>query len=164
MKHNVVRLESIEIRNFKNVKCGSLSFENTRKPYSASILGLYGQNGSGKTALIDALSLLKHLLMGQQIPPKFAECINVDSTQASFCFSFQGPLQRARANGVLLSPIRAASAKTPMKGAANMEQAPKWKVTVFNEVLSASFKSDGQKKQVFTPGQYADRRRVPAGV
>ena len=28
MKHNVVRLESIEIRNFKNVKRGSLSFEN----------------------------------------------------------------------------------------------------------------------------------------
>ena len=60
MKHNVVRLESIEIHNFKNVKYGSLNFENTRKPYSASILGLYGQNGSGKTALIDALSLLKH--------------------------------------------------------------------------------------------------------
>src|SRR5699024_8334978 len=89
MKHNVVRLESIEIRNFKNVKRGSLSFENTRKPYSASILGLYGQDGSGKTALIDALSLLKHLLMGQQIPPKFAECINVDATQASFCFHFK---------------------------------------------------------------------------
>ena len=44
MKHNVVRLESIEIRNFKNVKRGSLSFENTRKPYSASILGQDGFN------------------------------------------------------------------------------------------------------------------------
>ena len=149
MKHNVVRLESIEIRNFKNVKRGSLSFENTRKPYSASILGLYGQNGSGKTALIDALSLLKHLLMGQQIPPKFAECINVDSTQASFCFHFkvrcnaQEPMECAVAYSCSIR-------KDADESAANMEQAPKWKVTVFDEVLSASFKSDGQKSR-FSP-------------
>ena len=149
MKHNVVRLESIEIRNFKNVKRGSLSFENTRKPYSASILGLYGQNGSGKTALIDALSLLKHLLMGQQIPPKFAECINVDSTQASFCFHFkvrcnaQEPMECAVAYSCSIR-------KDTDESAANMEQAPKWKVTVFDEVLSASFKSDGQKSR-FSP-------------
>ena len=57
-----VRIESVQIENFKNIVRGSLSFENTRKPYRASILGLYGQNGSGKTALIDAVSLLHHAL------------------------------------------------------------------------------------------------------
>ena len=55
MERTVVRLERILIENFKNVKRGSLDFANTRKPYRASILGLYGQNGSGKTALIDAM-------------------------------------------------------------------------------------------------------------
>ncbi|MBQ8589988.1 MAG: AAA family ATPase, partial [Firmicutes bacterium] len=58
MNNYFVRLESIELQNFKNVKHGYLTFSNTRKPYKASILGLYGQNGSGKTALIDAVSLL----------------------------------------------------------------------------------------------------------
>ena len=39
MKSNVVRLKGIKIWNFKNVGYGELSFENTRKPYAASILG-----------------------------------------------------------------------------------------------------------------------------
>ena len=69
MKTKTVRLTRIEITDFKNVEHGILSFENTRKSYSASILGLYGQNGSGKTALIDALSLLKYALTGQSLPP-----------------------------------------------------------------------------------------------
>ena len=55
MKRAIVRIESIEIQNFKNVKYGVLDFVNNRKNYNSSVLGLYGQNGSGKTALIDAL-------------------------------------------------------------------------------------------------------------
>lgn len=43
---NIVRIESITIQNFKNIKNGYLSFENSKKNYAASILGLYGQNGS----------------------------------------------------------------------------------------------------------------------
>lgn len=52
MKSAVVRLESLSTENFKNVKVGQLSFANGRKAYKTSVLGLYGQNGSGKTALI----------------------------------------------------------------------------------------------------------------
>lgn len=40
------RLSGIEIYNFKNIKSAKLDFKN-------SMLGLYGENGSGKTALID---------------------------------------------------------------------------------------------------------------
>ena len=89
MKDITVRLESIEIRNFKNVAYGALNFTNPRRACSASILGLYGQNGSGKTALIDTVSLLKHLLMGQTIPAKYADCIHVDAPSASFRFCFK---------------------------------------------------------------------------
>ena len=67
---------------------GSLSFENPRKKFRASVLGLYGQNGSGKTALIDALELLKLALCGKQIPEKFADFINIDSDVATFNFEF----------------------------------------------------------------------------
>ena len=59
MDSSVVRLDGIRINNFKNVCDGELHFTNSRKNYRASIVGLYGQNGSGKTALIDALSMLK---------------------------------------------------------------------------------------------------------
>ena len=39
------RVSGIEIYNFKNIKSAKLDFKN-------SMLGLYGENGSGKTALI----------------------------------------------------------------------------------------------------------------
>lgn len=32
------------------------------------IVGIYGQNGSGKTALVEALDILKHTLSGLEIP------------------------------------------------------------------------------------------------
>ena len=79
MSNSIVRIKSITIKNFKNVIEGKISFENNRKNYKASILGLYGQNGSGKTALIDALSLLKYILSGQSVPCQYADCINVGS-------------------------------------------------------------------------------------
>ena len=88
MKPTSVRITGITIHNFKNVIEGSLSFENIRKNYRASIVGLYGQNGSGKTALIDALELLKYALCGRTIPEKFAAFINVDSDVATFLYDF----------------------------------------------------------------------------
>ncbi len=84
-----VRIKSISIRNFKNVLSGDLSFENSRKKYNASIVGLYGQNGSGKTALIDAIAMLKFILCGYQIPTKYSDLINVDAESASIRCSFK---------------------------------------------------------------------------
>ena len=75
MDKRFVRIENISIENFKNVQKGTLDFENRRKNYRASIVGLYGQNGSGKTALIDALQLLKFSLSGKAIPEKYADYI-----------------------------------------------------------------------------------------
>lgn len=84
-----VRISEITIENFKNVEYGILSFENNRKEYQASVLGLYGQNGSGKTALIDALGLLKYVLCGSSVPEFFCDYINVDSAEASFSYIFK---------------------------------------------------------------------------
>lgn len=73
------RLSEITIHNFKNVEKGTLSFDCKNKKYHSSILGLYGQNGSGKTALIEVIDLLAILLEGQSLPVRFADQINIDS-------------------------------------------------------------------------------------
>ena len=89
MVNSLVRLVDIQIQNFKNVKNGHLNLINRRKQFRASVLGLYGQNGSGKTALIDALQMLKHILSGQSVPDKFADYINVDEKMARLSFHFE---------------------------------------------------------------------------
>lgn len=147
MKNSTIRLEAIEIRNFKNVKYGKISFENTRKEYAASILGLYGQNGSGKTSLIDAMNLLKHLLMGQQIPASFADCVNVDAESAHFSFQFRVFCESdicTEYTTVYECSIR----KDQDETTANMQQTVRYKTTVFNEVLSASYKNDNASERL----------------
>ncbi len=94
MKIETVRIENIELHNFKNVKFGELSFQNTRKvPYQASVLGLYGQNGSGKTALIDAMELLQFLLRGEVVPHYFSDYIHVESDKAFLVYVFSLKIQ-----------------------------------------------------------------------
>ena len=66
------RLSRIEIYNFKNIKRAKLDFKN-------SMLGLYGENGSGKTALIDVLDLVKTVLCGQSVSSDFSNLIHVDA-------------------------------------------------------------------------------------
>ncbi len=88
MPKSVVRITNISIRNFKNIKKGEISLVNSRKDFKSSILGLYGQNGSGKTALIDAIELLKYALCGVELPMKYADYINVDSANAEIEYSF----------------------------------------------------------------------------
>ena len=56
MSNTIVRLESVTIENFKNVSYGKLDLIGKKKLYKSNVLGLYGQNGSGKTAQIDALN------------------------------------------------------------------------------------------------------------
>ena len=88
MMETIVRLESITIENFKNIVRGQLNFSNNRKPFRTSILGLYGQNGSGKTALIDAIELLQFALKGQPVPEKYADFINVEADAAALHYEF----------------------------------------------------------------------------
>lgn len=58
-----VRLASINLERFKNVRNGAIDLSKGHNAeYACNVLGVYGQNGSGKTALIDSLQILKHLL------------------------------------------------------------------------------------------------------
>lgn len=81
-----VRIASIEIRNLKNVGYGRVDLLNNR--YRSSVLGLYGQNGSGKTALIRAISILKTLMCGLSLKPGTVALIRQGQPCASFAFDF----------------------------------------------------------------------------
>jgi energy-coupling factor transporter ATP-binding protein EcfA2 len=86
----IIRLAEIKIHQFKNVVDGDIQLiQANQKKYKANILGLYGQNGSGKTALIQAVNLLKFALTGETIPEDFASCIHVEAPCASFEFDFE---------------------------------------------------------------------------
>ena len=75
------RLSRIEIYNFKNIKRAELDFKN-------SIMGLYGQNGSGKTALIDVLDLVKTILCGHSVSSDFSDLIHVDAEYSRIVVQF----------------------------------------------------------------------------
>lgn len=67
-----VRIENVTLENFKNVTKGNVFFNEytkiTRKQLSeddfSNILGIYGQNASGKTSVIAALTLVRQLICG----------------------------------------------------------------------------------------------------
>ena len=52
-------------------------------------IGLYGQNGSGKTALVDAIELLRYVLCGRSVPKKFAELVNIEAHFATLSYEFR---------------------------------------------------------------------------
>lgn len=86
MEQNIVRLVALEINNVKNVVHGALEFSNGKK---GSILGIYGQNGSGKTVVVDCMVLLKCLLSGKNIPSNYYHYIHCQSDTANVKYCFQ---------------------------------------------------------------------------
>ncbi len=87
-EEKVIRLTGITIENFKNVKYGHIDFQPGVNCQS-SILGLYGQNGSGKTALVDAMAILKMVLCGYPVLDKYSDYIHVDSEFATLSYEIE---------------------------------------------------------------------------
>ena len=76
MEIGIVRLESIRLSHFRNIDYGEVFFAEKKKVEKglidetsfSSILGIYGQNGSGKTSALTALRVIQWLLSGQALP------------------------------------------------------------------------------------------------
>ena len=142
MKIENVRITNITIKNFKNVINGSLALDNSKKNYKASVLGLYGQNGSGKTAIINVIELLQYLLCGRSIPSYFAEYININSNTASIAFEFN-------VNGLFLSyhcDITTVPDETEQNTEVPFQFQYEKKIRIFNEVLKCSTFPDKQQR------------------
>lgn len=150
MRKSIVRIKSIEIKNFKNVQYGIIDFKNNRKPYNSDILGLYGQNGSGKTALIDALSLLKLALSGKPIPTYYADFVNVDSDYAALKYTLKVLNNETNSEYTVRYEfcIRK-EADESIQNVDNLDMVDiKYKTTIFDEVLSYSYANDNTKIKI----------------
>lgn len=82
------KIESIQIKNFKNVCNGVVNFIDNEG--FINLIGLYGQNGSGKTTLINAVELCKLLITGKNIDEEMFDLeslLRLD-TEASIEISF----------------------------------------------------------------------------
>ena len=76
-----VRISKIELTHFKDVRHGVIEFNCSKEPIpyntKSDILGLYGQNGSGKSSLVEAINTIKSIIGGYRLGPNFARYIDV---------------------------------------------------------------------------------------
>jgi AAA15 family ATPase/GTPase len=86
---SVVRVTSIKLKNIKNVKDGKFttnsSFESMEM---ADVIGIYGQNGSGKTAVVEAFKLLKAALDQDEFPKLTTHMIYDKQSNAEITVEF----------------------------------------------------------------------------
>lgn len=94
---NMIRLSSIELVDFKNVEQGTVAlseWEPGGGRLPADIVGIYGQNGSGKTSIIKALSIFKSVLLGYPVNVEAQDCPSRKTGTCSigvkgYCFAEQ---------------------------------------------------------------------------
>lgn len=146
MFDHIVRLLSIQINDFKNVGKGVIDFQNPKKSYQASILGLYGQNGSGKTALIDAIRLLKYALTGEELPTEFLELISDNAIFSSFDFVFS--VTNLKSGGIYRVQYEFKLGRMRQVKRGNDADSSRAYAYLYDEVFSYSY-SDSNKKQKF---------------
>lgn len=70
----MTRLIGLTMTNIRNVDHGRITFNTL--PAGGSVTGIYGQNGSGKTTVIDAIGILQTLMAGQPVDYETQEAVN----------------------------------------------------------------------------------------
>ncbi|MBG9454405.1 hypothetical protein ABE61_10150 [Lysinibacillus sphaericus] len=89
----IVKIKKIKIQNLRNVRQGEIVLTvNFETFFKANVVGLYGQNGSGKTTIVDAFGLLKALISGWiteiKLPSQEKKLIMAGEDTASIEFEF----------------------------------------------------------------------------
>ena len=87
MEKGIVRFAKISIQNFKNVENGEIIFPQNGS--DNSVLGVFGPNGSGKTVLVDAISIFKELAQGNGLPRDVLEFSNISHDFFTIKYQFK---------------------------------------------------------------------------
>lgn len=153
-EYATVRISKIILDDFKSVRHGEIVLNCGKQFVKAGtepdILGLYGQNGSGKSTVIEALSILQSLLSGDSVPDEYADCIAVDAEFAHmyFEFDFQYPDERK------LRVSYAASISKEPKPRENSRTVGEfsdpdfgYRIRVFDEMVKIEGLVDGEERQ-----------------
>ena len=133
MKKYKVRIEEINITDFMNIRKGTLSLVNTNTERRSSILGIYGQNGSGKTALVNAFDILKYLLSGNGVPSSYTQCITCGASSSAFTFKFILKDDEENTEQVIYS--FSISAEEPSDTGNRSNRQDRKQIRVFDEVI-----------------------------
>lgn len=147
MTGSVTRIKAIELNRFKNVNHGRIEISNRRRPSSAGIAGIYGQNGSGKTALIDSLDLLKHLMSNREVPGVYADYVTAGANDAWLIYEFEVQGRIGTYEACYECKIRKRTDLDDLNGPDFVMEGDSSlkRVIVFDEVLSFSFVNDEKK-------------------
>lgn len=86
MKNLIIKLESIRMVNFKNIAKSEISFSDKGKILNT--IGIYGQNGSGKTSVVESINILKSLLMDIPFQKDLYYYINIGSNELALDYKF----------------------------------------------------------------------------
>ncbi|MDR3292474.1 MAG: hypothetical protein LBT20_00030, partial [Clostridiales bacterium] len=83
-----VKLDSIRLANIKNVLSGRIKVR-AKKRDGCDIIGIYGQNGTGKTAVIDCVEMIQELFMGRGLQEKrYYDCLYVNTSSSTLAVGF----------------------------------------------------------------------------
>jgi AAA15 family ATPase/GTPase len=154
-----VRIKHIELTNFKGVQHGVIDFNCAKEfiPYDtkADILGLYGQNGSGKSSLVEAIDLVKGIISGARITPYYTRFIDVLTGFAVICIEFD--FQYTNGDVVSVSYEAKLEVKTNKENehgtetasADNTENEKKY-LAISDEIIKTNLYADGSIGRIHT--------------
>ena len=96
--NNLVRIEQIEINGIKNILHGEVAFQEYSEILKGDfddirstfhpVLGIYGQNGSGKSAVLETTKILKTIMSGECLPKNIDQYINNEKHEANLIYTF----------------------------------------------------------------------------
>ena len=143
-----IRIKRIELTNFKGVQHGTLEFNCAKEyvPYNtkSDILGIYGQNGSGKTSVVQALSIIKGILSGYKIGSSFTKFVDVNADYAIINVVFDFQYLDGRIATVSYE-VKLESVEQKDKVESDVESEDKMKrvIGIFDEVIKTNQYEDG---------------------
>ncbi len=168
-----IRIKRAILNDFKSVEHGEIIFrcgrENVPCGTESDILGIYGQNGSGKTAFIEALAIVKLLMCGRSVPNVYADCVAIDKeyAQMEFVFDLQypdGTVREATYSFCMrTTPLTSEEIEEKMNDETNDFDdlvISENKVTIFNEKFSLIWEEAG-KRQVIIDTSSNDVAFIP---
>lgn len=78
MNNTIGRIQKIKLSNFKNVRNGEIEINASLEEYfkkESDLIGIYGQNGSGKSAIVEAMWFIKEIIKGNPLSDNILDYI-----------------------------------------------------------------------------------------